>query len=228
MSERSNGAELKAIQHLCSRICHDLVGPAGAVSAGLELLGDEGGAAPDALALAGDSAGQLSRRLAFYRVAFGAGGASGSAPVADARRLAVDLIGGSKVALDWPAESVRDLEGRLAAGEIKLLLVLLLVATELLPRGGIVAVHTARLEEGIGLALVSRGPGARVPDGVAEALGEAVPPENLTAKSVVGDFARRLAASIGADLELADGEADEVRLAAILYRDRAGPSAEAG
>lgn len=207
--------DLKAAQFLCSRICHDLIGPAGAVNTGMELLADESGGG-DALALVADSAVQVSRRLAFFRVAFGAGGATGPTAVSDARKLAMDFMSGGKVVLDWPSDQAQMLDGGLAADEIKLLMVMLFLAAEMLPRGGTVSMRTARLDGGVGVAFIAGGPGARVREGVGEAIAGPVAAEQLSAQSIIGDFARRLSRALGAEIEIADGGVDEVRLAVML------------
>jgi hypothetical protein len=56
---------------LCSRVCHDVISPVGAINNGLELL-DEGGADEDAMHLIRTSARNASARLQFARIAFGA------------------------------------------------------------------------------------------------------------------------------------------------------------
>ncbi|MBM3540521.1 MAG: hypothetical protein FJX51_00610 [Alphaproteobacteria bacterium] len=66
--------DLRAVELLCSRLCHDLVSPVGAISNGVELL-TEMGPDEEALALVGQSAQAAATRLKFYRVAYGAAGA---------------------------------------------------------------------------------------------------------------------------------------------------------
>ena len=210
------GNDLKAAQFLCSRICHDLIGPAGAVNTGMELLAEESGGADGALALVTDSASQVSRRLAFFRVAFGAGGATGPSAVSDARKLAMDYLSGGKVVLDWPLDQAQMLDGELAADEIKLLMVMVFLAAEMLPRGGTVSMRAARLDGGVGIAFIAGGPGARVREGVGEAIAGPVAAEHLSAQSIIGDFARRLSGALGAEIEIAEGGMDEVRLAVML------------
>ena len=61
---------------LCSRVCHDIISPVGAINNGLELL-DEGGADEDAMKLIRTSARNASARLQFARIAFGAAGSAG-------------------------------------------------------------------------------------------------------------------------------------------------------
>lgn len=66
--------DLRAVELLCSRLCHDLVSPVGAISNGVELLTEMGPDA-EALTLVGQSAQAAANRLKFYRVAYGAAGA---------------------------------------------------------------------------------------------------------------------------------------------------------
>jgi len=74
--------DVRVAQLLCSRLCHDLVSPIGAVNAGLELLEEAADDDGRALGLITTSAAEAARRLAFYRVAFGLGvGAQGAAPM---------------------------------------------------------------------------------------------------------------------------------------------------
>ena len=142
--------QLRLSQLVCSRLCHDLVGAAGAVNAGLEILAEMGALDDNAMDLAVKSGKEVTRRLAFYRVAFGAGGAGkGGAEVPALRGLAQDFLEGSGTALDWPdfGDGVREIDPVMG----KLLLNLILIATECLPRGGTVSVQIGEVEGGIGL-----------------------------------------------------------------------------
>lgn len=206
--------DLKVAQLLCSRLCHDLVSAAGAVNAGLELVA-EGEAVvaaerAEAMALVAKSARQVTRRLAFYRLAFGAG--EGARSLAEALAAAADLLADSGVALSPPRGA--DMPA-LSTDGTRLLLVLILVAAETLPRGGTVTVDVASLPEGVGLALTAAGRGATLRDDVRVALTEDVAAEALTPRVVHGYFARCLAAALGAAIELA-AEPDVVRLAAVV------------
>ncbi len=78
---------LQMAQLLCTRLCHDLAGPIGAVSAGVELMGTDPSLIDDeTLALLSGSAEAASRKLKFLRIAFGWTG-SGSSPL--------DQVGGA-------------------------------------------------------------------------------------------------------------------------------------
>ncbi|TXG82890.1 MAG: histidine phosphotransferase [Sphingomonadales bacterium] len=144
---------------LCSRLCHDLVSPAGALSTGLELLQDE----PDdamreqCLDLLGSSARQITNRLKFFRMAFGAG--AGLADSVDVRELQAALNGwfdADKVQVHWMMET--DLLPKTAA---KLLLNLALLAGESLLRGGVLHVAAQRGETTLELAIRAEGPRLR-------------------------------------------------------------------
>ena len=64
---------------LCSRVCHDVISPVGAIVNGLEVLEDEDDPSMRdvALELIKKSARSASARLQFCRLAFGAAGWSG-------------------------------------------------------------------------------------------------------------------------------------------------------
>lgn len=93
----SDADALRLMALVCSRLCHDLVGPAGAIANGLELL-DEPASRDQALALTRTTSGQLNRRLAFYRRAWGTGhGLTWD----EAYEVAAGLLQGSRHELDW-------------------------------------------------------------------------------------------------------------------------------
>ncbi|MDX9861596.1 MAG: histidine phosphotransferase family protein [Rhodospirillales bacterium] len=208
--------DLRVAQLLCSRVCHDLIGPVGAVNSGIELLGEEGGTlSDDAMALIVRSSAQASRRLAFYRIAFGLGGATGPRAVAEARDLAMALFDKGRAGLDWPAETTRCTEGMVGPEAVKLLLNLVLMAADCLPRGGGVAVRAAPMGEGVGIAVTAVGEGARLRDGIADVMAAEPPPGALSAHTVAAAFAQSLARALGTGIEISEHNG-EVRFAALL------------
>src|SRR5690606_4434305 len=113
--------ELAAL--LCSRVCHDIISPAGAINNRLELL-DEGGAAEDAMRLIRASARNASARLQFARIAFGAAGSAGmQIDTGDAESVATAFLANEKPEFEW--QGARAL---LPKNKVKLLLNLILVA----------------------------------------------------------------------------------------------------
>jgi histidine phosphotransferase ChpT len=116
---------------LCSRVCHDIISPVGAINNGLELL-DEGGADDAAMDLIKTSARNASARLQFARIAFGAAGSAGvQIDTGDAEAVATEYMRGEKPEFTWTGE-----RAYLPKNKVKLLLNLVLVANAAIPRGG--------------------------------------------------------------------------------------------
>ena len=209
--------DLRVAQLLCSRMCHDLVGPAGAINAGLELMEEDAGIAKNALELVGESAQQVTRRLSFYRMAFGTGGgAGGSAPLADARKLCEDLLAEGGVRLDWSEDAEIDPNRAIPAASAKLVLNLVLLGAESLPRGGSLSLRFAPLADGVGVALTAAGQNAAIKDEVWTAMDSNMAAEDLSVRTVHGYFTARLAEHLSASLEISESAEGEIRLAAAL------------
>lgn len=120
---------------LCSRICHDLISPVGAIQNAMELY-DEGGADDDVLQLVRWSVASASARLQFARLAFGFSGAGeGQIDIRSAEQVAQQYMKEEKAILKWESPSLL-----LAKNEIKLLLNLLLIANATASRGGEIVV----------------------------------------------------------------------------------------
>ena len=143
---------------LCSRLCHDLLSPVGALNNGLELMADEQD--PEmrerCLELLAESAKASANKLKFFRLAFGAGGGFGdSIDTREAKAALEGLFGADKrVELGWMVE-----EDELPKGAVKLLLNLALIAGDALVRGGRLDVG---VESGEGLEMVIRAEGPRI------------------------------------------------------------------
>lgn len=204
---------LRLSQLVCSRLCHDLVGAAGAINAGLEILAEIGGLDDSALELATSSGHEMTRRLAFYRVAFGAGGAgSAGAEVSTLRKLATEFLGSGNVTLNWPeeADGISEIDPMFG----KLLLNVILIAAECLPRGGGVDVRVVAMDSGIGIAVSAEGPDAGLREDIAEAMtpGQAV--ENTDSRSIHAFVTQMLVLETGSELEVA-ADQGAVRFAAV-------------
>ena len=124
---------------LCSRVCHDIISPVGAINNGLELL-DEGGADEDAMKLIRTSARNASARLQFARIAFGAAGSAGMLiDTGDAEAVATAFLQNEKPELVWNGR-----RALMPKNKVKLLLNLILVANAAIPRGGKIVVDPRR------------------------------------------------------------------------------------
>ncbi|TKT77396.1 histidine phosphotransferase family protein [Aquamicrobium sp. LC103] len=143
---------------LCSRVCHDIISPVGAINNGLELL-DEGGADEDAMRLIRASARNASARLQFARIAFGAAGSAGmQIDTGDAQAVATAFLANEKPELEW-----KGARALLPKNKVKLLLNLILVANGAIPRGGKLTAELHDLETEPKFTLTANGPMVRVP-----------------------------------------------------------------
>src|ERR1044071_5367008 len=133
MSESSiESLDLAAL--LCSRVCHDLISPVGAIINGLEGMEEDKDEETKifALELIKKSAGQASAKLQFCRLAFGASGSAGAQiELGDAEKAARGLLEDGKTTLVWNLP--REL---MAKNRVKLLMNMLMVASGTIPRGG--------------------------------------------------------------------------------------------
>ncbi|MET0483117.1 MAG: histidine phosphotransferase family protein [Aestuariivirgaceae bacterium] len=189
MSNLLSDLDLAAL--LCSRVCHDIVSPVGAIANGLEMMDedDDEEMRKLALELVRRSARQASAKLQFCRMAFGAAGGAGSVlDVGEAADIARLLVGDEKVRLDWRAP-----RGHRDKNEVKLLLNLMLLGIAAVPRGGIVTIEAG---DGL-LSATAEGDGARLADKVRAVLDRAVPAAEFDARVVQVYYAMRLAEQAG-------------------------------
>ena len=204
--------DIREAQLLCSRLCHDLVGPVGAVNAGLELFEEMDGGG-DALAMVGRSAKQMGPRLGFYRMAFGLGGTD-TAVMGQARKLTSEFMREGKVDLDWPADDLD--QGLFPTNACKLVLSMVLIGIECLPRGGSLAIRVAVLSEGFGAAVTATGDRAGIKEGTQRAMAKGVTFDDLNAHNIHARWAALLAESLGSAIEVTGEAADRVNLAVVL------------
>ncbi len=151
--------ELAAL--LCSRVCHDVISPVGAIVNGLEVLDDEKDESMREFAhdLIKKSAKQASARLQFARIAFGAAGSAGAAiDLGDAGAIAKGFIEDDRITLEMDAPRVL-----LPKNQVKLLLNLLMTATSTIPRGGVIQVKIEINGEQGQFRIRTKGPSARIP-----------------------------------------------------------------
>ena len=189
---------------LCSRVCHDVISPVGAIANGLEVLEEEDDEEMRKIAmdLVTRSAKQASAKLQFCRLAFGAAGSAGaSIDVGEAGDIAKMFVGEEKVKLDWQAPR----ENR-PKQEVKLLLNMMLMGMSAVPRGGMVMVSA----NGGMMEVRAVGEHARIPEKSQQLLDGAVEASELDARLVQVYYAIRLAQSAGYDLVAQMNGADVV------------------
>ena len=194
--------ELAAL--LCSRVCHDLISPVGAIVNGLEVLDDD--PKPDdrefALDLIRKSAKIASARLQFCRLAFGAAGSAGAQiDLGDAQNMAKGHFEDGKITLAWNLPRLL-----LPKNRVKLLLNLLMIAQQTIPRGGVLTVDSLGEGEAMGFRITAAGLNARVSQPVADLLASGSS-NTVDAHAVQPYYTRLLADACGISISLvADGD----------------------
>lgn len=191
--------ELSAL--LCSKLCHDAIGPVAAVVNGLEMLEVETdeGMRNETLSMMAKSARKASAQIQFARIAFGAAGSAGTElDLGDVERLIHLTAESERAGVEWEAPA----ESR-PKDEVKLLLNLVYIGFAAIPLGGTLAVKVS----GHNLSIQCTGDRARVPEGVAGLIAGEVAPGEIDARSVQAYYAGRVAKEAGLDVQFAiDGE----------------------
>lgn len=209
-------APLDLAAMLCSRVCHDVISPVGAIINGLEVLEDESDASMRevALDLIKRSADGASARLQFCRLAFGAAGSVGaSIDTGDAENVARGLLETEKTALAWRAP-----RQFLPKNKVKLLLNLSQIAAATIPRGGVVEVEVAGEGEAANLTVSSKGANARLQAGFADLLSGAA--SKVDAHSIQPYFAGLVARECGMTIAVEQGPEG------FAFRAEPAPAAE--
>jgi histidine phosphotransferase ChpT len=184
---------------LCSRVCHDLISPVGAIANGLELIDDpemDAETKETALDMVRSSARTAAAKLKFCRIAFGAAGSAGAViDLGEAGDIAKAFVGEEKrVQLEWHAPR----ENR-PKQQVKLVLNMVLMALAGIPRGGVVTLTV----EGNGFTARAVGDRAKVPEQIAQVLAGTVELTALDARLVQPYYARQLARAAGLSLAMA-------------------------
>ncbi|PSJ52103.1 histidine phosphotransferase ChpT [Kumtagia ephedrae] len=189
---------------LCSRVCHDIISPVGAINNGLELL-DEGGADEDAMNLIRASARNASARLQFARIAFGAAGSAGMViDTGDAETVATAFLRNEKPDFEWSGP-----RWLLPKNTVKLLLNLILVANAAIPRGGRIGVILEGSDSDPRFSIAARGPMLRVPPKFLELHSGSRPEEAIDAHAVQPYYTLLLAREAGMPISI-HATADEI------------------
>jgi histidine phosphotransferase ChpT len=191
--------ELAAL--LCSRVCHDLISPVGAIVNGLEVLDEDNDEATKkfALELIGKSARLASARLQFCRLAFGAAGSSGAQiDLGDAEAMARGLLEDDKTKLAWKLARVL-----LPKNRAKLLLNMLIIGAQTIPRGGTLTVDPVGEGESMGFRVSAVGINARIPQALPGLLTGAPLNEPVDAHKIQPFYTGLLAKACGLSMSLA-------------------------
>jgi histidine phosphotransferase ChpT len=204
MNTPAEPSDLELAALISSKICHDVISPVGAIYNGLEILGEDDD--PKSRAYAMDVIRnvtvQASARLQFARFAFGAAGSAGAEiDLQTARDISEGFVGGGKHELSWQAPM-----GMLPKNQVKLLLNLIALSINALPRGGSIAVTIGEDLSNFDFLITCTGRTARPPKYLAQIVAGEMP--EIDAMSVQAYYTWRLAANVDATIAIEqDGDA---------------------
>lgn len=193
-------ADLDLMAMLCSRLCHDLVSPIGAITNGAEILADEidEEMRGEAIRLMSQSALEASKRLQFYRMAFGvAGGATQTIGLSQGHKVATAFYSGGAIELNWDEPRIE-----VNKSVLKILLNLILIAGETLIRGGSLEVRVNEDRDQLNLAVTATGSRVKINENVNAALSHSSHPVTLDTRAVPASLVSTLVAQLDGDLDV--------------------------
>ena len=205
-------AELAAL--LSSRVCHDIAGPTSAMGAALSVLDDESALdmRDDAIALLRTGAKQIRSKLEYARVCFGAAGSrGGEVSLTEIKSLAGPMFEDSRPDLVWPSES-----GAVSKTAARVLLNLIWIGVDSLPRGGEVIIEaTPSADGGARLRVSAKGTRLRLDEAYQKAIRGERPEDGYDGRSIQPYYAGLIARESGGRAE-ARLDGDRVELAALI------------
>lgn len=200
---------------IASYICHDLVSPVSSITNALDLMNDPGD--PEmrekANELLHQGAESASVRLQFLRYAFGSIGLSdGAADRHEATRITEKFIATHKPSIDWDIQS-----DHLGFSHVRLMMNLVLIGLESLPRGGVLHVRIRDEAGGMTITVSAKGMRARLREETAAALRKQEPEGGWSARNVQPLFTRMLCDGLEGELSaVARGEEEVIIMAQSL------------
>jgi histidine phosphotransferase ChpT len=198
------GLDLAAL--LCSRVCHDLISPVGAIANALEVMeeGKDEETSKFAMDLIKKSARTASAKLQFCRIAFGAAGSAGAQiDTGDAEKVTRGLMEDEKTKIAWNLP-----RALLAKNRVKLLLNMMLLAAQAIPRGGQLTVDPVGAGDTVGFKVTSTGTNAKVPQSIPQLRAGGSAEHPIDAHAIQPFYTGLLAKNCGLGVAMAlEGEA---------------------
>ncbi len=184
---------------LCSRLCHDLISPVGAIANGLEIMADEKDEKMrvEVMKLLTQSAEVTSAKLKFFRLSFGSGGGFGQkVPLSEAENAVRGLYGSGNITLSWQSNV-----GAMDKDATKLMLNMALVAGESLIRGGKLLIEIREQSPMTDVTVTIHGDKVIFQDSIRLALLGELSEDNIEAKSAPAFLAADVARKLGRKIE---------------------------
>ncbi|WP_019516545.1 histidine phosphotransferase family protein [Sphingomonas sp. Mn802worker] len=204
---------------LCSRLCHDLLSPVGALNNGLELLADETDPAMRArcMELLNESARVSANKLKFFRLAFGAAGGFGERVDTREAQIAIEgLLGDNKrLTLNWVVE-----RADLTKSAIKVLLNLSMIAGDALLRGGRLTIGAEDSDGLTEIVLHAEGPRIVLDPDLRAVLVDGAADDAVTPRAAAAYMVHAIADEAGGSVVVSEAEDGSLMFGATLPSSR--------
>lgn len=176
--------DIRLLELLASKICHDLISPVGAINNGIELVEDIGGSVVnEAMKLISTSAQQAAKRLRLFRMAYGKAGSEQGVTLKDIRATAKDFLSTGKCKLTWGDDpAFADVTEQ--KGSLKMVLCLTMMAEDVLSHGGDITVETASEPNKVGVKVTIAGSHAQLSEAMHLALKGESTVDDVTPRTV--------------------------------------------
>jgi len=200
-------SDLELASLLASRVCHDVIGPVGAIVNGLEVLGEENDEEMREIAmeLVRKSAESASAKLKFSRLAFGASGSAGmEIDLSEAGEILVEFATSPRVSVEWACpHQTRPKD------QVKLLMNMVLIGISTIPRGGVIKVVATEDREHPHYEVRCTGRGAKFPEKTGALMRSEVETDEIDARDVQVYYTGVVARTVGLELftQICDEEA---------------------
>lgn len=196
-------SEIKLAEMLCTRLCHDLTGPIGAVNNGAEFLSEEGfDMQGEAMQLIVSSAHEAVNRLQFYRQAYGRVNDHGEASLSEKKRLAEEFFKSTKLKLNWQ-DNYADASGISVSQKMaRLFMNMMIVSAAAMIKGGTMEVRVAEHADVREFTLDATGEMVKLEPEMREILTGEGDPSALSPKTAQAFLTAKLAGELGASIEL--------------------------
>jgi histidine phosphotransferase ChpT len=208
-------SEVDLASLLCSRLCHDLLSPVGAMNNGLELLADEHD--PEmrqrCMDLLAESAKSAADKLKFFRLAFGAAGGFGSdVDPNEAKAVIEPLVTSSgRTTLEWAVPA-----GLMPKRAIKILLNLVLLANDALVRGGTLFVGAESRDKEQEIVIRANGPRIVMDAAIRDTLAGALDPSMVDSRTAAAWMVVNLAKRGGGLVQIAEPDPEHLVIGALV------------
>lgn len=213
------------LQLLSSRICHDIIGPAGSLNFSFDILKDEYPSNKsldnqEAIDMVNNSVNSLIHKLEFFRMCFGSALFSeGETGLVRVKELVDNLFKEKDVKIVGLDNLQKNLKHFPKNDYLKLILNIFLTIFYSIQRSGEIEIFVKKMENKLGIAMLVKGPGIKLSIDNIQAIKLELNEEDLTPRNIQSYFTALLSKQINGNLEVKDNMHGEIQFAYILGQD---------